>query len=130
MPGTMSPKNDISSRQDIEIFIRAFYDKVIKDPTIGIIFTELVHINWDHHISLINDFWETILLDNPVYKNNAMDVHYKLHAMYPLGKHHFDAWLNLFNQTLDEMYVGPITSLAKKRALSIARLMEFKMNDK
>ncbi len=126
----MSPTNDISSRQDIEVFIRAFYEKVVKDPTIGIIFTELVPINWDHHIPVITDFWETILLDHPVYKNNAMEVHYKLHAMYPLSKQHFDAWLRLFNQTLDEMYVGPITSLAKKRALGIARLMEFKMENK
>lgn len=126
----MNPKKDMSSRQDIELFIRAFYEKVRKDATIGIIFTELVTINWEHHIKLITDFWETILLDNPVYKNNAMEVHYEIHAMYPLGKQHFDAWLNLFNQTLDEMYEGSITSTAKKRALAIAQLMEFKMNNK
>ncbi len=34
----------------------------------------------------------------------------------------------LFNVTLDEMYTGPVTALAKKRAAGIAGLMEFKMN--
>ncbi len=78
----MDTKKDIESREDIEFFIRAFYKKVIVDENIGIIFTQVVPMNWEHHIPLITDFWETILLDNPVYKNNAMEVHYKLHAVF------------------------------------------------
>jgi hypothetical protein len=35
----------------------------------------------------------------------------------------------LFNITIDNMYVGPITELAKKRANGIAAVMEFKMNN-
>lgn len=125
----MDIKKDIENRKDIELFIRAFYDKVKSDETIGIIFTQVVAINWEHHISLITDFWETILLDNPVYKNNAMEVHYKLHNIFPLHKKHFDAWLMLFNSTLDEMFTGTVTALAKKRAAGIAGLMEFKMKN-
>ena len=100
----MTVKKDISSRADIELFIRYFYERVKLDDTIGIIFTEIVAMNWEHHIPLITDFWETILLDNPVYKNNAMEVHYHLHKIFPLHKEHFDAWLNLFNDSIQEMY--------------------------
>ena len=125
----MDTKTDIENRQDIELFIRAFYKKVIVDENIGIIFTQVVPMNWEHHIPLITDFWETLLLDNPVYKNNAMEVHYKLHTVFPLHKKHFDAWLMLFNLTLDEMFTRPVTQLAKKRAAGIAGLMEFKMNN-
>lgn len=123
----MVHRKDISSREDIELFIRSFYEKVIEDETIGIIFTEVVPMDWDHHIPLITDFWETILLDNPVYKQNAMEVHYHINKIFPLQKNHFEAWLLLFNSTLSEMYEGPIADLAIKRAAGIAGLMEFKM---
>ena len=123
----MKGQKDISSRKDIELFIRSFYEKVIADETIGIVFTEIVKMDWDHHIPLITDFWETILLDNPVYKNNAMEVHYHINKLFPLQKIHFDAWLHLFNATLSEMYQGPVADMALKRAAGIAGLMEFKM---
>ena len=48
--------------------------------------------------------------------------------MYPLNKEHFEAWLSLFESTLDEMFLGNIAELAKKRAKSVASLMKFKMN--
>jgi hemoglobin len=125
----MEGRKDILSRADIERFIRSFYEKVIEDETIGVVFTEVVKMNWDHHIPLITDFWETILLDNPVYKKNAMEVHYQLNHIFPLQKKHFDAWLLLFNTTLDAMYEGPVTELAKKRASGISAVMQFKMNN-
>lgn len=126
----MDTKKDISCRDDIEKFIRSFYDAVVLDETIGIIFTEVVQMNWDHHIPLITDFWETILLDHPVYQKNAMEVHYQLNEKFPLEPRHFEAWLRLFNTTLDVMYAGPVAALAKKRAAGIAGLMSFKMNKK
>jgi hemoglobin len=121
-------KKDISSRQDIEELIIQFYEKVKPDPTIGFIFTEVVKINWEHHIPVIIDFWEGILLDNPVYQKNAMEVHYHLNNKMPLQKIHFQTWLNLFISTVDELFEGQIAALAKTRAKSIAAVMEFKMN--
>ena len=125
----MAIKKDIQNRQNIEKFITAFYKEVIQDETIGIIFTKIVPMNWEHHIPLITDFWESILLDNPVYKNNAMEAHYALNKIFPLQKKHFNAWLNIFNITIDEMFSGEKVILAKKRAESIAMLMEHKMNN-
>ncbi len=126
----MDIRKDISSRDDIEKFIRSFYNEVTVDTSIGMIFTEVVHMDWDHHIPLITDFWETILLDNPVYKKNAMEVHYTLNEKFPLRPQHFAAWLRIFNTTIDQMYAGPVTELAKKRAKGIASLMSFNMNKK
>ena len=120
---------DIETREDIDRLVKTFYGKVKTDPTIGIIFTQIIQMDWDHHIPVIVDFWETILLDNPVYKRNAMAVHYDLNKKYPLQEEHFTAWLFLFNQTVDEMFDGPVAALAKKRAGGIASLMLFKMNN-
>ena len=125
----MDTKRDIAKREDIEIFLKAFYTNVIADKNIGRIFTEIVPINWDHHIPLIADFWESILLDNPVYKKNAMEVHYKLNQLFPLQQSHFDSWLSIFNNTLDGMFEGEKVMLAKKRAHAIATLMAFNMNN-
>ncbi len=122
-------KKDISNRNDVENLVIQFYEKVKPDPTIGSIFTKLVPINWDHHIPVIVDFWETILLDNPVYKKNAMEAHYDLNKMIPLQKIHFETWLFLFTSTVDELYEGKIATLAKTRAISIAALMQFKMEN-
>ncbi len=126
--GEVIEKKDITTRADIESFLTAFYKKVILDETIAIIFTEIFPLNLQQHIPIITDFWETILLDNPVYKKNAMEVHYEINNVFKLDKKHFDAWLNLFNTTIDELYEGDKVILAKKRATDIAALMLQKMN--
>lgn len=121
-------KPDISSRTDINNLLASFYGKVKKDETIGFIFTDVAKVDWEHHIPIIADFWETILLDNPVYKKNAMEVHYALNKKVPLQKQHFEKWLALFSSTIDEMYEGKTALLAKTRAKAIADVMFLKMN--
>lgn len=123
----MAIDKDIGSRDDIEHFLRAFYERVKSDPVIGMIFTDVAKIDWEHHIPVITDFWETILLDNPVYKKNAMEVHYALNRKYPLTKEHFDTWLTLFITTLDSMFCGEKAALATQRARSIAGMMQHKI---
>ena len=121
-------KNDIRNRADIESFLHLFYSRVVSDTTIGIIFTKILPVNMSHHIPIIADFWETILLDHPVYKNNAMEVHFEINKKFPLQKKHFDAWVHLFNVTIDELFCGEKVVLAKKRAAGIADLMQLKIN--
>lgn len=58
-----------------------------------------------------------------------MEAHYALNKIFPLQKKHFNAWLKIFNSTLNEMFDGDKVLLAKKRAESIAMLMEHKMNN-
>lgn len=122
-------KTDIENRADIEKLITRFYEEVKQDKTIGFIFTDIIQMNWEKHIPLIIDFWETILLDNPVYKNNAMEVHYTINRKVPLQPEHFKSWLTLFNNTTDELFTGKKAELAKNRARSIADVMQFKMNN-
>lgn len=124
----MDTKHDIGTRQHIETFVVEFYERVKRDPVIGMIFNDIVKMDWAHHIPLITDFWETILLDNPVYRKNAMEKHFEVNKLIPLTGEHFNAWLILFNGTLDDLFTGPVTELAKKRARSIADIMLLKMN--
>ena len=71
-------KKDIDTRADIKKFLTAFCEKVIPDEAIGIIFTKIFALNLKLHIPVITDFWETVLLDKPVYKKNAMEIHYNI----------------------------------------------------
>ncbi len=118
---------DIGSRSDIELLMAAFYDKVKKDDTIGYIFNDIAKVNWDHHLPIICDFWETLLLDSNSYSRNAMTVHYTLNRKVPLEEKHFERWLQLFFETVDDLFAGEIATMAKKKAKSIGSLMQFKM---
>jgi len=120
-------KRDITARADIENLIDTFYTKVKVDKTIGFIFNDVMKVNWEHHTPIIVDFWETLLLDHPVYNKNAMAVHYDINKKVHLQKEHFDQWIYLFTTTVDELFEGKIAELAKTRAKSIGSIMLLKM---
>jgi hemoglobin len=120
-------KTDIATRADIEVLIDVFYTKVKADKTIGFIFNDVMKVNWEQHTPIIVDFWETLLLDHPVYNKNAMAVHYDINKKVPMQKEHFDQWIYLFSTTVDELFEGKVAKLAKTRAKSIGNIMLLKM---
>ena len=120
---------DIQTRKDIELLMKNFYDKVRKDDTIGPIFNDIAKVNWEHHIPIICDFWETLLLDAASYRKNVMEVHFILNRKIPLEEKHFRVWLQLFSGTVDEQFSGKKAEMAKTKAKSIAALMQFKIKD-
>jgi hemoglobin len=45
----------------------------------------------------------------------------------PIGTEHFDKWLILFNETINENFSGDKAKEVKDRALAIAGVFQFKM---
>ena len=82
-------KNDITSEQDIKLLVDSFYKKVIVDPVIGFIFTELANFSWDKHIPVMYSFWSSILLGAHSYAGNPMVKHIDLNKLIPLNGVHF-----------------------------------------
>ena len=121
-------KKDIETRADLEKMLEAFYRKVFKDDLISYFFTEVVQLNLEHHLPLITDFWESVLLDARGYRKNVMQVHADIHQKSRLEKEHLDRWVALFTKTVDEFFEGPKATLAKQRAASIATMMNVKLN--
>lgn len=124
----MSITADIENREDIIQLVDAFYNKVLKNNTIGFIFNDIAKIDLEKHIPKMYDFWETTLFHKAVYKGNPMVIHTDLNKKSPLKKTHFDEWIKLFNDTVDELYHGEKAELAKTRALSIATVMQIKIS--
>ena len=120
--------NDIETRADLEKILQAFYKKAFADDLIGRFFTEVVPLDLETHIPVITDFWESVLFGTRGYRKNVMEVHKNIHRLSPIHKQHLDRWLKLFQETIDGNYSGERAILMKQRAVSIATLMDIKMN--
>ncbi|MCB0527490.1 MAG: group III truncated hemoglobin [Lewinellaceae bacterium] len=112
---------DITTPKDIKTLIDAFYTKVKADEVIGYIFNEVAQVDWAHHLPVMYGFWEFLLLDNAnAYRGNPIQKHVDLHAKHPLKAEHFDRWVLLFQETVDELFDGEKARDAKFRAFAIA----------
>ncbi len=116
--------NDITTRDDIELLVNAFYKKVVDDPLIAHFFTDAVQLSWDTHIPIMISFWETLLLDEVTYRGNPMEKHINLHRIAPIRREHFQRWLRLWEETVRENFFGTRADEAVTRAHSIAQIME------
>ncbi|MDQ3072712.1 MAG: group III truncated hemoglobin [Bacteroidota bacterium] len=120
---------DIENRADIDKLLGLFYDKVRKDDLIGYIFNDIAKVDWAHHVPIITDFWDSILLGSQKYKGNPLKPHIRINEMIKLEEQHFERWLHLFSTTADELFSGPKTDEAKQRAVSIATIMQIKLRE-
>ncbi len=109
-------KPDITTSEDIKTLINSFYEKVKADDVIGYIFNDIAQVDWPHHLPRMYAFWEFLLLSKDTYKGNPMDVHQKLHRQVRLTEEHFNRWLQLFHQTVDEHFEGLVAQDAKNRS--------------
>ena len=112
-------QGDILNEEDVTLLVHTFYAKVRADALLGPIFELIIKNNWAPHLSRMVDFWSTILLYTRKYKDDPMPKHMQL----PVEQRHFDRWLLLFNETLDNLFTGTVTENARLRAASIARIM-------
>lgn len=115
---------DIRDRDDILVLVRTFYETAFRDPLIGPIFTEVAHMDLDHHLPIMGDFWESVLFQAGGYQRNALALHSALNTKHPLTAEHFDRWLLLWTTTVNRLYDGPVADLAKEQAGRIALSMQ------
>lgn len=117
---TGGDKADIAGRDDILDLVRTFYTRAFADELIGPIFTEVVHMDLVRHMPIMADFWQTVLFKAGLYSRNALAIHFDIHAREPLGLDHFNRWLQLWTNTVDELFSGEKAEMAKVQAHLIA----------
>lgn len=118
---------DITDRNDLEKLFTSFYALAIKDTLIGHFFTEVISIDLLSHLPQILDFWEANLWGKTGYKKNVLQVHLDIHQKSNMEYRHFDQWLKLLNQCVDQDFEGPYAQRLKTNALSIATVMKTKV---
>lgn len=122
-------KSDISIRKDIKLIISKFYDKLLRDVEMIPFFSEIVNDNQlEKHLEIITDFWNDILFNTQSYSNNVMQKHLDKHVFVKFEKKHFSIWTSYFVETINEHFNGENAERMKSRALSIAIMMQVKMN--
>lgn len=114
-------KKDIENREDVFALVSAFYGKVRKNQEIGAFFNETIE-DWPGHIEKLTDFWETNLFFVSKFRGNPMRAHNQVDENFDnsIEQKHFGVWLNLWFQTIDEMFEGDRALIAKNRARNIA----------
>lgn len=115
---------DIDTRDDIDRLLQAFYTRVFADALLRHVFVDVAHMDLDEHLPVIGDFWEKVLFNTGPYNGQAMRVHRLLHEREPLTSAHFDRWLTLWNQTIDDRHDGRNASQARTQAARIALAMQ------
>lgn len=119
----MNETKEIISLDDIKTLVDTFYGKVRKDELIGPIFEERIQGRWPQHLEKMYTFWQTILLEERTYFGSPFPPH----ANLPISHNHFKRWMELFTQTIDELFIGHIAEDAKCRAGKMAELFESKI---
>ena len=120
-------KKDIAGRKDVEFLVQEFYEKVKRDELIGDIFTVKAKVDWEKHLPRMYNFWENTLFYTGVYNGNIIQSHTKLNQQFPIEPQHFKRWVRIFTGTVDELFEGEKAELAKQRAISIATVLEIKL---
>lgn len=116
-------KKEIENIEDIKLLVNEFYSKVRADELLADIFNSVIKDKWPIHLEKMYTFWQTVLLREHTYYGSP----FVPHADLPVGKMHFDRWLELFYQTLDEHFTGEKAEEAKWRADKMAQMFQLKI---
>lgn len=116
-------KKDITTLEDIKTMVNSFYSQVRENELIGPIFDEVIRDRWGVHLEKMYTFWQTILFEEHTYFGSPFPPHAKL----PVSAIHFEQWVTIFNQNMDNLFEGPKADEAKWRAEKMAQMFQIKI---
>ncbi len=116
-------KVEILNLDDVKLLVDTFYVGIQKDQLLGPIFNSVIQDRWPVHLEKMYRFWQTVLLEEHTYFGSPFLPHAKL----PVGKEHFEQWLQLFYRTIDELFAGRKAEEAKWRAEKMATMFQSKI---
>jgi len=110
------------NQENIGILVRAFYPRVLEDKILAPFFIEKLGDNienphWKEHLTLLTEFWKFVALGFDDYSGNPLKPHELIQG---LNREAFAAWLNLFHNTIDELFDQTAGSYLKDKSDEIA----------
>tara|TARA_R110002049_G_scaffold175107_2_gene342430 strand:+ start:1555 stop:1947 length:393 start_codon:yes stop_codon:yes gene_type:complete len=121
-------KTDINTRTDVHLLVSSFYKKVRKDTVLGPFFNDVIK-DWDAHIENLTSFWESSLFLKTKYFGNPLEAHVKVDKENnnSISELHFGLWINLWFETIDELFEGDYADNAKSRARKMGTFLYLKI---
>ena len=119
---------DILGRDEIVRLVDRFYEKVRSDETLGFIFDKVAHVDWPAHLPKMYDFWQTVLFRDGGFRGDPIGKHARLVPLTNMGREQFDHWLELFEETVDELFTGENATHIKACAADMANVIHSKIN--
>jgi hemoglobin len=116
-------RSDILDLDDVKLLVNRFYEKVREDSLLAQIFNERIGNKWLEHLDKMYRFWQTVLLDDHTY----FGAPFPPHADLPVQHLHFERWLELFHQTVNELFAGGIADEANWLGNRMAEMFELKI---
>jgi hemoglobin len=110
------------SEDEIRNLVHTFYGRVREDDMIGPIFNAHVE-DWPDHLAKLCDFWSSVVLRTQRFTGRPMRAHLLLGDA--IQSHHFDRWLDLFEQTARDVLPDGAVPVFIQRARQIADSFEF-----
>jgi hemoglobin len=114
---------DITTEADIKLLVDSFYERVNADALLAPVFNDFAGVNWASHLPTMYTFWSSVLLGTASYHGRPFPKHLAL----PVGREHFDRWLEIFTGTVDALFEGEKAEEAKMRGYSIAQVFQYRM---
>ena len=118
---------DIENKEDLLLLVTDFYDKLLSDPAISYIFTDVVKITLDEHLPILVNFWSQSILGTGGYTNNLTQIHLDIDIKSHLTKELFEIWLYHFETAIDEHFSGLNCERMKNQAHNLSTIMQIKI---
>ena len=120
-------KSDIKSREDVKLLVTSFYKKVREDDVLAPFFVGIE--DWEAHFEKLTTFWESSLFLQTKYYGDPLSVHVEVDQEHHqrISEYHFGIWLNLWYQTIDELFEGEVAQNAKRRARKMGTFLYLKI---
>jgi hemoglobin len=112
-----APAERVELRDPIQVteLVGRFYQAVAQDGVLGPIF-EGMGVDWAAHLPTMVDFWCDRLLGIPGYQGNPVAAHQPVLDRFPFGDAEIDRWLELWTETVEELFIGEGAAWAVDRA--------------
>lgn len=109
----------IDNREDVSLLVNSFYAKIRKHEILGPIFNgSIPDDHWPAHLEKLTDFWESNLFGIPKFRGNPPAAHQRVDTKegHSISQTHFGHWLQLWYETIDELFEGTLAQRAKDLA--------------
>ncbi|APA63559.1 MULTISPECIES: group III truncated hemoglobin [Maribacter] len=109
----------ITNRDDVSLLVHTFYDKIRQHELLGPIFNgHISEEQWPAHLSKLTDFWESNLFGVRTFRGSPSKAHVNVdkNLNHTISQNHFAQWLQLWFETINELFEGELADRAKEMA--------------